>query len=99
MPERCFGVPACGGFLLSDARKHASQSFIPGVEWVDFSDLEECIDKIKYYLANFPASRAIAEAAHARLVREHSYVHRAKTLVAAAKAWRGCFSVACAGVE
>src|SRR5438045_7710238 len=45
-PERCFGVPACGGFLLSDVRKHAAESFIPGVEWADFLDLDDCVAKI-----------------------------------------------------
>jgi spore maturation protein CgeB len=88
MPERCFGVPACGGFLLSDSRKHAVDSFSAGTEWVDFFDLEDCIQKIRRYLSDFSASRAIAEAAYFRVVREHLYVHRAQTLVAAAEAWR-----------
>ncbi|HXG96234.1 MAG: hypothetical protein E6H42_10945 [Betaproteobacteria bacterium] len=88
LPERCFGVPACGGFLLSDVRKHAAESFIPGVEWADFLDLDDCVAKIRYYLANFNASRAIAEAAYSRVVREHFYVNRARTLVEAARVWR-----------
>ena len=27
LPERCYGVPACGGFLLSDRRRHAADDF------------------------------------------------------------------------
>ena len=27
LPERCYGVPACGGFLLSDRRRHAPDDF------------------------------------------------------------------------
>ncbi len=97
MPERCFGVPACGGFLLSDSRKHAADSFSSGTEWVDFVDLDDCIRKIRHYLSNFSASRAIAEAAQSRVAREHLYVHRAQTLVAAARAWRQKRSIRNAG--
>lgn len=88
LPERCFGVPACGGFLLSDARKHAADSFTLNTEWADFEDIDDCVRKIQTYLLNFRVSRDIAEAAHLRVVREHSYVHRAQALIIAARAWR-----------
>jgi spore maturation protein CgeB len=88
MPERCFGVPACGGFLLSDTRKHARDDFSPGRDWVDFVDLDDCIEKIRYYLAAFAENRVIAEAAYARVLREHTYVHRARALIDAASEWR-----------
>ena len=96
LPERCFGVPACGGFLLSDTRKHAADSFRPGTEWIDFIDLDDCVGKIQYYLANFSASRAIAEAAYTRVRREHLYLHRAQALLAAAEVWRESRSLAIA---
>jgi spore maturation protein CgeB len=88
LPERCYGVPACGGFLLSEARVHAGKDFDVGNEWVDFSGMEDCIGRIRHYLANFPKTRDIAEHAHARVLREHTYVHRARTIVAAAREWK-----------
>ena len=88
MPERCFGVPACGGFLLSDHRKHAQRDFAPGVDWIEFADEDECVEKIRFYLDRFEASRKVAEAAHLRVMNEHTYVHRARTLAAAASEWR-----------
>ncbi len=88
LPERCFGVPACGGFLLSEERGHAKDSFILGEEWVSFSDIDDCVAKIKYYLAHLDEARKIAERAYRRIMREHTYDYRAKTLIQAASDWR-----------
>jgi len=88
MPERCFGIPACGGFLLSDVREHAKDDFVPDEEYVMFKDLEDCEAKILYYLTHFDRARDIAERAHARVMREHTYQKRAQALIAAARAHR-----------
>ena len=88
LPERCYGVPACGGFLLSEAREHAARDFDIGKDWVDFSGLEECVGKVRHYLANFPKARDIAGQAHQRVLREHTYEHRARTIAAAAREWK-----------
>lgn len=88
LPERCYGVAACGGFLLSDTRVHAKDDFEVGKEWVDFSSMDNCVGKIRHYLTNFTRARDIAEHAHRRVLREHTYVHRARTLAAAAREWK-----------
>jgi spore maturation protein CgeB len=88
LPERCYGIPACGGFLFSDRRRHAAADFVPGLEWADFASLDECIAGIRQALANFGACRNIAEAAHRRVIAEHTYAHRARTLMAAIDTWR-----------
>jgi spore maturation protein CgeB len=90
LPERCYGVPACGGFLLSDFRKHAPDDFEPGQQWVSFGDLDDCVDKVRFYLNRFDEARAIAERAHTRVMRDHTYTHRAARLVDAARRWREC---------
>lgn len=88
LPERCYGVPACGGFLLSDTRAHARDDFDIGKEWVDFSNMEDCVGKIRHYLTNFNAARDIAERAHLRVLRGHTYEHRARAIVSAAREWK-----------
>lgn len=88
LPERCYGIPACGGFLLSDQRKHASDDFHPRSEWVEYDGLEDCAAMIRYYLAHFDQARAIAEAAHRRVVAEHTYLHRARRLMQVVADWR-----------
>jgi spore maturation protein CgeB len=88
LPERCFGVPACGGFLLSDRRVHAADAFEPGTEWADYADLDEAVAQIVHFLADFGAARAIAARAHARVLREHTYRHRAEQMLGAIERWR-----------
>lgn len=87
LPERCYGVPARGGFMLSDERRHAADDFAPG-EWASYRDFEDCIARIQYFLAHFAETRAIAEAAHARVMRDHTYEKRAERLLAVAAQWR-----------
>ncbi|MBF0214352.1 MAG: glycosyltransferase family 1 protein [Magnetococcales bacterium] len=80
LPERCYGVPACGGFLLSDARHHATEDFTPDEEWIDFTTLDSCVSRIQALLGDFPRTRRIAEAAHRRVLADHTYACRARTL-------------------
>jgi spore maturation protein CgeB len=84
-PERCYGIPACGGFLLTEERVHAKDDFIVGDEIVMFEDIDDCIRKISYYIGLHDERRRIAENAHKRVIREHTYVHRAEKLMAAIK--------------
>lgn len=87
LPERCYGVPACGGFLLSDERKHASDDFDVASEWAAFTDLDDCVEKIQYWLAHFEDSRRIAEAAYARVQKHHTYELRARNLLSACQSF------------
>jgi spore maturation protein CgeB len=89
LPERCYGVPARGGFLLSDARRHAADDFELATEWASYLGIDDCVEKIRYYLGHFEETRRIAEAAHARVMQQHTYQHRARNLLAAADAVHG----------
>ena len=93
LPERCYGVPARGGFVLADERRHASDDFELGREWASYRDFEDCIARIRHFIAHFPETRAIAEAAHARVMRDHTYEHRAQRLLRIASEWRSKKSV------
>lgn len=86
LPERCYGIPACGGFLLADRRLHAADDFRLGEEYVDFADDADAERLIHHYLADLPAARAIAEAAHRRVLADHTYARRAARLLAFAAA-------------
>jgi len=87
MSERCYGIPAAGGFLLSDERFHAADDFIPGIEWADFTDVQDCVNRIRYYLDHFQEARDIAEAANRRVLTQHTYMQRALRLIAFATQW------------
>jgi spore maturation protein CgeB len=84
LPERCYGVPACGGFLLADRRHHAPEDFADG-ERAEYEGLEDCVAKVRHYLANFGEARGIAERAQARAAREHGYRNRAGRLLDCAR--------------
>lgn len=88
LPERCYGVPACGGFLLCDRREHARDDFVAGSEWVTFDDIDDCMRQIDHYLAHPDENRTIAESAHARVMAHHTYRHRARLLLDIGQAWR-----------
>lgn len=88
LPERCYGIPACGGFLLCDRRRHASDDFAATREWMEFDDIADCVARIRYALSHFGETRDIAEAAHRRVMADHTYAHRAKALLAAIADWR-----------
>ncbi|HTP62734.1 MAG TPA: glycosyltransferase [Burkholderiales bacterium] len=84
LPERCYGVPACGGFLLSDRRRHMAEDFADD-ERAEYDGLEDCVRKIRHYLAHFGEARAIAERARARVARDHGYRSRAGRLLDCAR--------------
>ena len=84
LSERCYGVPACGGFLLSDRRKHAAEDFADD-ERAEYEGLDDCVAQIRHHLADFGAARAIAERAQARVAREHGYRNRARRLLDCAR--------------
>jgi spore maturation protein CgeB len=80
LPERCYGVPACGGFLLSDRRRHAPEDFADD-ERAEYAGLEECVSRVRHFLGRFGEARALAERAQARVARDHGYRNRAARLL------------------
>lgn len=87
LPERCYGIPAAGGFLLCDKRTHARDDFTPGEDWAEFEGLDDCVERIRYWLAHWDAARDLAERCHARVLGTHTYAHRAEKLHNALLAW------------
>ncbi|MCX7897675.1 MAG: glycosyltransferase [Rhodocyclaceae bacterium] len=87
LPERCYGIPACGGFLLCDRRLHAQDDFIPGENWAEYDGLDDCVMKIEFWLANFPRARELAERCHKHVLTHHTYANRAARLHEALLAW------------
>jgi len=88
LPERIFGIPATGGFLLSDHRTHAIDTFSVGTHMDEFHTMDECVAKIEYYLDHFDKSRSMAELCYRYVIEKHTYTNRAKTLLNAIDAWR-----------
>ncbi len=80
MPERVFGIPAAGGFLLTDWRKSIPETF-PNDSCDHFETPNECADKIAYYLNKPDELRTRAKQLQEDILTHHTYAARARQLV------------------
>ena len=81
---RTFEIAACGGFQLVDRRSLMPELFNlegPDAELVVFDAIEECSDMIHDWLYDDAGRIQIAERARGRVLAEHTYVHRMRTLL------------------
>lgn len=88
LPERCYGIQACGGLLLSDYRPHAYDDFERDNEWLDFQNVGQCVERVQWLLADLSRARDIADAAHHKVMSQHTYQHRTRQLLEWVTAWR-----------
>ncbi len=85
LTERAYGIPACGGFLLMEERKHAIDDFDLKNEIALYDgSIEDCCAKILYYLEHEDERKRILSNAYQRVMRDHTYTERARTLLDAA---------------
>lgn len=88
LPERCYGVQACGGLLLSDLRPHSDNDFLRGTEWQDFRTIDQGVERIQWLLSDLQRARDIADAAYYRVMQQHTYQHRTGQLLEWVAEWR-----------
>lgn len=78
--QRVFDGPACGAFVLTDAREQLADLLEPGKEIAVYESVEAIEELTRHYLAN-PATRLqITKAGRARVLAEHTYDHRLRAL-------------------
>jgi hypothetical protein len=68
--HKSFEIAGCGGFLLVERSEGHSSRFVEDREAVFFSNVEECIEKIRRYLPDEAARARIAKAGHGRAERD-----------------------------
>ena len=79
--QRVFDVAACGAFLLTDKQTDMEELFEVGKEAICYGDKDEIRDLVKHYLNHATQREAIAKKARARVLREHTYVHRLSDMI------------------
>ncbi len=79
--QRVFDVPAAGGFLLTDYKAQLPELLEVGKEVICYRHPEEIPELARYYLESSRAREAVVARGRARILREHTYVHRLKTMV------------------
>lgn len=72
-PLRVLDIMACGGFVLSNWQPEISEYFEEGAEIVTFDSLEDCLDKIEYYLIHEEERRQIAANGQRKVQERFSY--------------------------
>ncbi|GAB3348357.1 glycosyltransferase family protein [Lysobacter tyrosinilyticus] len=81
---RLFEVALAGGVQFIDMsipQIEVDRYFTEDVEFVGFRSAQECIEKLRFHLANPEARIAIARAAQRRAQSEHLYANRIETLL------------------
>jgi len=79
--QRVFDVPVCGGFLLTDHRRQMEALFEPGREIVCYQEPGEIAGLVRHYLGRDGERTKIIQAARSRILAEHTYDLRLKSLV------------------
>ena len=74
--QRVFDCPAAGGFLLTDAQEDLAQLFDEEQELAVYHDLDECVERYRWFSQRPAARKAIVERARKRILGEHTYAHR-----------------------
>ncbi len=79
---RHFEITAAGGFMLCYEQPELASHFEVGKECVSFSNEQDLLDKIQYYMDHPDERAAIALAGQQRTLSQHLHSHRLATLLA-----------------
>ena len=76
MKARIFEVNGCGAFQLSYFVEGLANCYDIDRELGVYTDADDLVDKIKFYLSHEELCESMAEAAYERTLREHTYQQR-----------------------
>ena len=79
---RVFDALASGGFVLAERSPDLERLFEVGVEVEAYTDLEELVDKVGFYLTHPERAREIAARGRAAVERRHSIEARVLEMLA-----------------
>ena len=78
---RHFEIPACGGFQLSYYVEGLEHCYEIGREIAIYTDIDDLVEKTRYYLSNDEEREKIAEAGHRRALSAHTYEKRIRDIL------------------
>lgn len=78
---RMFEATGIGTCLLTDHKQNLTKLFSPDTEVVTYRSYDECQEKIQYLINHSNERDAIASAAQKRVLKEHTFEHRAPLLL------------------
>ncbi|MDD5673784.1 MAG: glycosyltransferase [Chitinivibrionales bacterium] len=85
--QRVFDVPLAGSFLITDHQADLDELFAVGPEITVYGSIEELRAKIAFFKVHEAERQKIILAGRGRILREHTYRHRVRAIISAAKSW------------
>ncbi|MBD3165010.1 glycosyltransferase, partial [bacterium] len=79
--QRVFDIPMCGGILITDDQEDMHELFKASEECVLFDAPEEAAERATFLLENPEPGRQRMGKAWKRIQKEHTYDHRARTIL------------------
>lgn len=74
---RLFEATGVGACLLTDWKENLGELFEPDAEVVAYRDAEDCVEKVRYLLADESRRSDVADAGRRRTLRDHTFDARA----------------------
>lgn len=87
IPLRAYDILGAGGFLLSNYQIDLARHFVPDEDFVYFEDRNDLLRKIDYYLKHDDERMAIAQNAHDKIAKEHTFDIRVKQIIDIVNNW------------
>ena len=76
IPLRAMDIMGCGGFLLTNYQQDFEDYFENGRDYVYYTDSNDLINKVEYYLTHTEEREEIARSGYEKIVNNHTYKHR-----------------------
>jgi spore maturation protein CgeB len=79
--KRLYEATGMGSLLLTDAKSNLGSMFDVGGEVAAYTSSEDCVAKIRHYLAHADERAAIAAAGQRRTLKDHNYFERTGEII------------------
>jgi len=80
IPLRAMDIMGCGGFLLTNYQEELLEYFIPGEDFVFYTDYEDLLKKVDFYLSHEKERCQIAENGRKKVFSEHTIRQRMEVI-------------------
>ena len=80
IPLRVFDIMGCGGFLLTNYQADMLELFEPDKDFVYYTDYEDLITKVEYYLVHDKEREEIAQSGYKKVKKYHTYECRLRVI-------------------
>lgn len=81
IPLRAFDIMGCGGFLLTNYQAELFEYFEPGVDFEYYTDWEDLLAKVDFYLTHEEARKQIADNGCKKVRQQHNMKVRMQTIL------------------